>query len=209
MFLFCFLYMLFRICVDIFYILYTNVEHVLFFPRYLVGVWQFVHGQREGVGRWTAKEGQIYVGEWKAGRKSGVGQLTEPDGTGWCIVYSLSTSPYSLVFNCQEHRTGATWAWSTHYTVCVYICVEYRAYRCRFPVSASSNKHENPHTYSRLLGNINHGNTPALHVFWARAAYSGEWHEGLFAGEGTLTLPNGERFEGESKTSIVGGPLKS
>ena len=43
---------------------------------------QFVHGQREGAGRWTAKAGLVYVGEWRAGQMCGVGQSTQPDGTG-------------------------------------------------------------------------------------------------------------------------------
>lgn len=33
--------------------------------------------------------------------------------------------------------------------------------------------------------------------FGASAAYSGEWHDGKYNGEGTLTLPSGERYEGE------------
>lgn len=46
---------------------------------------QFVHGQREGAGRFTAKSGLVYVGEWRAGRMTGVGQSTDVDGTGKCF----------------------------------------------------------------------------------------------------------------------------
>lgn len=37
-----------------------------------------------------------------------------------------------------------------------------------------------------------------LSCFDASAAYSGEWHDGKYNGEGTLTLPSGERYEGEA-----------
>lgn len=47
---------------------------------------KFVHGQREGVGRWVSKAGQEYVGEWKIGKMSGVGQSTEKDGTGCYLM---------------------------------------------------------------------------------------------------------------------------
>lgn len=47
---------------------------------------KFVDGQREGAGRFTAKTGLVYVGEWRAGRMTGVGQSTDVDETGKCVI---------------------------------------------------------------------------------------------------------------------------
>lgn len=34
-------------------------------------------------------------------------------------------------------------------------------------------------------------------------AYSGEWHDGRYAGEGTLTLPSGAKYEGQIRSITI------
>lgn len=57
---------------------------------------QFAHGQRQGVGRWKSKEGLEYVGEWRAGHMSGVGQSTHTDGTSELSVNKVKRKIHAI-----------------------------------------------------------------------------------------------------------------
>ncbi|CAM9423567.1 unnamed protein product [Ascophyllum nodosum] len=168
---------------------------------------EFVHGQREGVGRWTAKEGtegMVYIGEWKAGRRCGVGQSTAPDGT----VYSgewhdglfagegtltlSSGERYEGMFrDGEKHGSGSLQTQDGDTLEGEWTKSKPQEGDTEWRIRFSNGDH----FAGTVLEGVPHGR--GTYKYANGDVFTGGWDCGLRQGQGICVFANGERFEGD------------